>query len=64
MAEEEVKQSAVLFAKLAGIRVADERVRGLAAALDTARSIGQALAKHEYGEAEPACQFRAPRGEG
>jgi hypothetical protein len=61
---QEVNQEALRLAELAGIRLPAERVAAFAASLEMSRRIGQALARVEYGEIEPAAQFRAPRREG
>lgn len=57
---QEVNQEALRLAELAGIRLPAERVGAFAVSLEMARQIGQALARVEYGETEPAGQFRAP----
>lgn len=49
------------LADLAGILLPPERVAAFRASLEMARQIGQALARVEYGDAEPAAPFRAPR---
>ena len=52
------------LAELAGISLPPERIAAFRASLEMARQIGQALARVEYGDTEPAAQFRAPRREG
>ena len=61
--EQESDREAQRLAELAGIRVPDERVPGLVAGLAMAQGIGQALARLDYGNLEPACRFRPPRPE-
>ncbi len=51
------------LAELAGIPLAAQRVPALAASLEFARVIAEALARLDYGEAEPAGRFRPPRSE-
>ena len=49
------------MARRAGIDLTDERAQGLAGAIRSVEQVARALAAIEYGEAEPAARFRAPR---
>ena len=48
------------LAALAGVRLSGDREAALAAGLQGMRRIAESLGRREYGEAEPACQFRPP----
>ncbi|MDO8615236.1 MAG: hypothetical protein Q7T33_05805 [Dehalococcoidia bacterium] len=48
------------LAAAAGIRIPDARLPAIAAALPMVKAIAEALARTDYGEAEPAARFRAP----
>jgi len=60
---QEVNPEALRLAELAGLSLPPERITAFAAGLEMACQIGQALARVEYGEIEPAAPFRAPRRE-
>jgi len=60
----EPTEEARCLAALAGIRLSSEREAALAAGLQGMRLIAEALGGREYGEAEPASQFRPPRRPG
>ena len=62
MAQEQNRE-ALRLAELAGIRLPDERIPGLVGGLAMARAIAEVLARVDYGDVEPACQFRAPVAE-
>ncbi len=59
--EEPALRETKRLAELAGIQLPDKRVSALAAGLQSTRQIVEALTRLDYGETEPACQFRAPR---
>jgi hypothetical protein len=50
-----------ILAALAGIRLSSERETAFAFGLEGMRRIADALSGRDYGETEPACQFRTPR---
>ena len=52
------------MARRAGIELTDERARGLAGAIRNLERVASALAATDYGEAEPAARFKAPRPDG
>jgi Asp-tRNA(Asn)/Glu-tRNA(Gln) amidotransferase C subunit len=54
---DQVKQ----MARRAGIKLTDERAQGLTGALRNLSQVSSALAAIDYGEAEPAARFKAPR---
>ena len=49
------------MARRAGIELTDERAQGLTGAIRNLERVARALAASEYGEAEPAARFKAPR---
>ena len=57
-------EEARYLAALAGMRLSGDREAALAAGIQGMRRIAEALSGREYGEAEPACQFRPPRRTG
>ena len=54
---DQVKQ----MARRAGITLTDERARALSGALRNLERVAGALAAIDYGAAEPAARFKAPR---
>ena len=51
------------MARRAGITLTDERAQGLSGALRNLERVASALAAIDYGEAEPAARFKAPRSD-
>jgi len=56
----EVPTSARVLLQLAGIQVPADRELFVAAGLEGTRRIGEALARRDYGDTEPAARFRPP----
>ena len=54
---DQVKQ----MARRAGIKLTDKRAQGLDGALRNLERVASALAAIDYGAAEPAARFKAPR---
>ena len=60
----ESMEQARRLAALAGIRLSDDREAALSAGIEGMRRIAEALGRQQYGDAEPASQFRPPRRTG
>ncbi len=57
------KDEAAVLMALAGIPLPPDRAPALAAGLAGVRRIAGTLARTDFGDAEPAARFRAPRPE-
>lgn len=64
MPDGKITNESALLARLADIRVPDERLDALEAGLSAARAARVSLAKYDLGLIEPASRFQAPESRG
>ena len=60
--KENDRDAVLCLATLASVPLTEERVAVLALALPQVRAMALSLSAVEYGQVEPACRFRPPRG--
>lgn len=63
MTQEQICNDVTVLVRLAAITVPEDRVPALAAGVAGTRAAAAALAKHDYGQIEPASRFCPPPGQ-